>query len=406
MAVTDTVAAATYILKRKYMPGKIAQLTQRNHPFYNQVRKDPRFTGEDMRFVTKYANPQGVTSQPNAAGFVAAQNADSVHKGVQWALDRSRKISYHTVEGELLMATADNEGSFIRAITYAIDSVLEEHGNKLAFDLAGDGTGKLAEVSTYAAGPPVVITVTDAKDMYKFSVGQTIGVYDTTLATLRGTKDITAVNRGAGTITLSAAVAGTVATDLLINVGDYTAGTGGNVISGIGAWVPATAPTSTAFFGIDRTADTELLGGHRLAATAMDLDEAILDICAEQAKWGARVDRIWMSPTNWNTLVAKLDQKVERMPGGGAVFGFDAIRVATPAGTALAVPDPSFPENRVYCTDMRSIFMKHLGSLPHMAEDDGRQLMRVTDDDGIEFRARSFSQLGVSHPGRNGVITL
>ena len=86
---------------------------------------------------------------------------------------------------------------------------------------------------------------------------------------------MTAVNRAAGTITFNSDVStitGISVGDHLVREGDYD-----NVITGFGAWLPTTAPT-TSLFGCDRTQDVDMLGGVRSDGTNKELVEA-LDHC-------------------------------------------------------------------------------------------------------------------------------
>src|SRR5690606_15045282 len=73
--------------------------------------------------------------------------------------------------------------------------------------------------------------------------------------------------------------------DTLNVLGDYNA-----KLSGLGAWIPASAPSVTPFFGVDRTVDVTRLAGVRVSSAGKPLDEALVDAARRCNREGGRPD--------------------------------------------------------------------------------------------------------------------
>jgi len=86
-----------------------------------------------------------------------------------------------------------------------------------------------------------------------------------------------------------------------------------------------------------------------------------------------------------------MNAKVEYEGAGGeATFGFESIRIATPAGTLKVYSDPDCPTNRGRGFLAASHYYRTLLEPVHIIMDDGRPNLRSTSDDSIEARTRSM----------------
>jgi hypothetical protein len=92
--------------------------------------------------------------------------------------------------------------------------------------------------------------------------------------------------------------------------------------------------------------------------------------------------------------------------GGTADYGFEHVKVHTPAGTVKVYADADCPTNRGYVGKMSAIYLKHLKGLPHIVQDDGRPSLRSTSADDIEARVRSWCNLISPEPGCWGVFSI
>lgn len=120
-------------------------------------------------------------------------------KLTQWSTDSDRKAISNAVKR--LTATALDE------LRRQLDSQLMQAGNGVV--------GTVTSVTT-ASGVDTVVMTSDGFGARLVRYGQTVQVYDTTLATLRGSAVITLWDTENNTIELTPAVAGIIATDVLV----------------------------------------------------------------------------------------------------------------------------------------------------------------------------------------------
>lgn len=397
MSASD-LTTVPYIMKRLYSGGRPASVAQREKVLLSHLRKEPGFTGASYHVAVNYGSPQGVGST-----FTTAQSAAASSKGIQWTLTRAKKYGFCTIDAELIYASKNDQGAFVRAVKQEVDWMLDEMGHRLAVNLYGDTgqtIGQRASLSTNT------VTLSNADDAKHFSVGMTVGAVNAlTGGTPRtGTTTIAAVNEDGGTVTLTSAAAITsfADNDYLFAAGDYDLG-----LAGLASWFPLTAPTSgDSFFGVDRSVDTGRLSGWRVNDTNSSIEENMITLAAKCQRAGGRPRNGYLNPTNWANLSKRLGSKVQRDQGGEATIGFEYITVATPAGGIKVYSDPECPSNRGYILDLRSLYVKHLEGLPHIVMEDGMDSLRQASADGVEVRGRYWAQLVCDAPGWNGVFAI
>lgn len=391
--IGSTVAAADYIVKTVYKGPQVRLLNQRNKPFFNKRTKKNELYGKQVERPVSFADAAGVSNT-----FASAQTAVAVHQGVRWQITRKVKYGYYTLDAEVLHATKKDEAAFVREVRFAMDSLLRQMGKMSAIDLWGNGEGTLGEVSAISAN---VITLKNKVHTYRFSKKMKLEIWSAeTGGTQRtGTAEVTAVDKVNGKVTIDATPTGTAANDFIFSLGSR-----GNAIKGVDSWIPTTDPTSTAFFGVDRTQDLNSLGGYRLSGTAVDIDEGLLEIDSMIQREGGEPDEVWVDPTNFTNLSIKLGSKIERMDDSGPTFGFEFMRMMTPTGAKKVMADPYLGSDKAYIIESESAYIMHMEELPHFADEDGTTLLRQNDSDSLEFRGRQWWQLVVEAPGHSGVL--
>lgn len=123
-------------------------------------------------------------------------------KLAEWSTDSDRKAIVNAVR----KMTADSFDELRRQL----DSQMMQSGTGVI--------GTVTSVST-AAGVDTYTCTTDGFGVRLMRFGQTVQVFDTTLATLRGSGEITALDTNAKTVSVTPAIAGAVATDVLVTSG-------------------------------------------------------------------------------------------------------------------------------------------------------------------------------------------
>ncbi len=176
--------------------------------------------------------------------------------------------------------------------------------------------------------------------------------------------------------------------------------------SGLADWIPDVAPTSTPFFGVDRTLDVTRLGGLRFP-TSSPIEEAIQDALAIQNSAGASPDKGFMNPVDYGNFVNALGSKVVRtklMNDTGV--GFSGVTVDSPCGQVDMVADVNCPRGKIYLLQMDTWTYASLGEAPHILDYGDGTSLRVGNQDAQEFRMGVRGQLMCSAPGYNQVVLL
>ena len=397
MAASDLTSVA-FIYRRKYSDRSVGDLAMRDHPLYSMISKEDGFTGSAFFYPIRYGNPQGVSGT-----FSSAQTAAASSKGLQLQASRKAKYGVITLNGEAMAACGD-KGAFLDLVSQETDGVIEEMGDSLAFDLYREGYGKRGRRSSASSD---IITLTTADDARNFKVGMTVVADDTEAGTsLRtGSTTVASVDEDAGTVTLTSAagISGFADNDYLYRLGDPS-----TCMEGLASLFPLTAPAAAeSFRGVDRSVDTRRLAGVRVNDTATAIEENLGLVAVKISQIGKKADVAFLNPIKFWEVVRRLNAKVEYDGGGGtADYGFEHVKVHTPAGTVKVYADADCPTNRGYVGKMSAIYLKHLKGLPHIVQDDGRPSLRSTSADDIEARVRSWCNLISPEPGCWGVFSI
>lgn len=397
---SDTTTVA-YIYKRVYDDKSVADMAMRDHPFFNMVPKKDVPFGANQYYSIKYGNPQGISNT-----FSTAQTNSENSRGVQLAVGSRQKYGVITLDGVSMAKAEGNKGAMMELVTLETDSVLEEMGDDLAFELYRNGDGDRGRRSSASTN---VITLTDAEDARNFKVGMTVVADNNqTGASLRtGSTTVTEVDEDAGTVTLTSAAAITSFAD-----NDYLFRQGSvndSCIEGMAVLFPLTAPSSgESWRGIDRSVHTRLLAGIRVDDTSTPIEEN-LGLVATKIKQASKksANVCFLNPIKFWEVARRLNAKVT-YDGGGlkAAYGFEGIDVHTSAGVIRIVSDPDAPANRGRVTRLDTLCVYHRRAFPHLIREDGLVKLRSASADSFETRARSIANLISYQPGASGVFSI
>lgn len=389
-----TFAAA---LKQHYMALTVKNLVYKNNPLYALMPKYEQFGGLNMPIPLLYGNPQGRSGTFSNA---LAQKTNSQVKA--FTLTRVQDYALANISNEVLEASQGDSDAFMRAATTEVDGAFQAITRSIAGAQYRDGSGKIGVVSSISAGVGGTITLVRPADIVQFEVGMTIQAVSTVPALRTGSAVITKVNRSTGVITVddTAGITGLAATDSLVVAGDYN-----KKISGLEAWVPLADPTSTAFFGVDRTADVTRLGGVRKDVSALPIEEGLIEVSALVAREGGTPDYCFMDFANFANLEKALGSKVIYTPvkDSEGIIGFEGIKVHGQKGPIAVVPDQNCQGDRFWMLQMDTWKLCSLGAAPKLLKSDGMEFLRVSTDDAVEVRVGAYMQMGCHAPGWNGV---
>ena len=426
MATYANVSNQVAALKELYTGDDyMKDLVYKKNPFLALVPKDESpggFAGKYIPVPLVYGTPQG-----RSATFATAQTNQTAPALASFFVYRVSNYQLVTITNELLEATKSDAGAFVDEAKLNMDTGFRNISNDLAHDLFGDGSGSRGQLSGISTG---VITLVNPGDIVNFEVGMALVSYSVsgttaTQSTGAAIGYVIAVNRSAGQLTVSATAGGAAGTPsnwsgsfpYLAVSGDVNFASGGLAtgsaykVSGLGAWIPTTAPGgSDSFWGVNRSADVTRLGGVRYDGSAQTIEEALIDAAALVAREGGEPDMCFMSFASYSALEKSLGSKVQYVDvkHEEADIAFAGIRVHAPYGPITVVPDRSCPPETAYLLQMNTWKFRSLGKAPHVLTYglEGLEGIRVGNADALEIRIGYYGNLICSAPGWNCVVSL
>ncbi len=391
-------------LKNHYTQDRVEDMVFKNNPFFALVPKMESFGGDELPIPIIYGNPQGRSKTFRTAQTAATTSSSKITKFV---LTRVKDYGVVTIDNETLEASMGNENAFIEAKTTEIDGIINSVSRSLAINLARNSTSAYGQVLAEPAETASTFTFTLKRlsDINNFEVGQSLVIWSLASAgsqrTSDGTDDewlVAGVNRSTGVLTMT----GTYSSSGSIAANDYifVEGDRGLGISGLEDWIPATAPDSTTFFGANRSVDPTRLGGLRLDASAMPIEEALIQAEAEVVGQGFSLTHFFMGHRALSDLKKSLGSKVEYVNmHANARISFTGVSVEGSKGPISCVADHNFPSDRIFGLNMDYIKFYSLGKAVRVLNSDGLQMLRQSQDDGVEIRYGFYGNLGMRAPG-------
>jgi hypothetical protein len=399
------------ILKTRYTPDFQETLTYPNKPLFAMMKKFTKMGGKQWEVPVFFEDIQSVSATFSTA---QTQSTATYSRVKSFSVTRVEDFGLATVKGQDIESTKGDANAFIDMLTLSVDSVMRSLARSAAISLYRSGFGAIGQVSS--PGGDTTLTLVNKQDITNFAVGMKIAFSASESGdALRDSGEevtVNSVDRNAGTMVLSAnetSIASIATNDYIFRAGDrQDSSTPTRLkIAGLEAWVPYTAPTSTTFFGVDRTTDTRL-GGCRLDGTAMPIEEALIEGSILVQREGGDPGTAFMNPTKYGNLINSLGSKVQYcdIKAGTAGIGFRGIDLHTPAGSIQVLPDRDCPVNRIFLLDMKTWTLGSLGEIPRILSHDGLENLRQASDDGLEIRVGYYGNAYCNAPGWNCVIAV
>lgn len=402
-------------LKEYYTKQRVLSLVYKDAPLLALLPKVEKFVGNKLPIPVRYGIAQGVS-----ATFANAQTLSTATSSLieRFELQRKKKFGIAVIDGELIKATASDDGAFVKALTEEIDSVITAMKRRLAWDLYRNGYGRVGTVSAFAGGA-TTITLGNTEDVVGWEKGMVITACTTedsgVLHNSGATLTVSAVNRATGVITFSAGVTSTIAalttSDSMFAYGDResAASPSRTCVSGLKAWIPQSAPTSTTFLTVDRSLDPTRLGGQRVDGSAVPIEEALIDGAVQVGREAGVLSHYFVSFANWAKLEKALGARVrysQESVAGTAGIGFKAIEVSGPGGVIKVIADAYCPSDTAFGLSMDTWKLYSMGPMISVLDEDGLSMLRQTDANGYESRHASYLELGCDAPGHNVNVKL
>lgn len=402
MASLDQTSAS-YFLKTLYPREAIENMVYKTHPLLSMLKKNTGFKGENMKIPVSIADIGGVSST-----FSTALANKSAGKGAAFFITRAKAFALASIDYETLKSTEGDSAAFTTAIKIEMDRAYNALSRSLAISMFGTGSGSLGQVDASTTLTGAILILKNINDVVKFEVGQVI-VASTTDGggSVKTARTITNIDRSAGTVTFNSNLnTGTAwaSQDYLFVEGNYDL-----QIKGLRAWIPDSAPTSTPFFLVDRSVDTDRLGGLRFNGSAMPIEEALINAASLAARAGATPDVIVMNFNKYRELEISLGSKVQYVDiktETKAQMGFRGMLIMSPTGPMKIVADRDCPSDRAFMLQLDTWTLHSLGEAPVLQDADGNKMLREANANSLEFRLWYSAQLACTAPGYNVNIYL
>lgn len=393
-------------LKTHYTDDRVENMVYADNPLLALMPKMENFGGRDLPIPIIHGNPQG-----RSRTFSNAQaRADVTSTLVKdFVLTRKKDYSLATIDNETLEASKGDANAFMDAATTEIDGAIQSATRNLAISVYRTSSGAIGQLLEEPAETNTTFTITlkNASDAANFEVGQMLVIYSAESGGTKRNSDgsddewvIAGINRSAGTITLTGdyTSSGTIAANEYI----FVEGDRGASISGLADWVPSTAPGATTFFGVDRSVDTDRLGGLRLDGSTLPIEEALIEADAMVSAQGWGLDHFFMNPTTFGDLKKALGSKVQYVDmQANAKISFRGILVDGAKGPIKVVADHNCQGNRVWGLKLSMWKLYTLGKAVRVLDTDGLQMLRQASADGVEVRYGQYGNVGCRAPGAN-----
>lgn len=392
-------------LKEHYTDDMVQDMVYKDNPLMALLPKMEDFGGRNLPIPLIYGNPQG-----RSATFSNAQTRGAATNSLieAFTLTRVKDYSIATIDNETLEASKGDANAFMEAATTEIDGCINSLTRSLAVAQYRDGTGWIGQVNAEPGeAATTVITLKNINDVTNFEVGMQLVFWS---ATSGGTQrnfdgtttagNISAINRSTGVITI--AVAYTASGTIAANDYMFVNGDRGLKLSGLEAWIPASAPSATLFFGVDRTVDVTRLAGQRYDATNVPLEEALIEGASRVAREGGKIDHFFMDYSKFAALEKSLGSKVQYIDlKVTAEIGFRGIVINGPRGPIKCIPDQNCPSDRCFGVQLDMWKLYSIKKAVRVIDTDGLQMLRQASSDGVEVRYGFYGNMGCRAPGYN-----
>lgn len=396
------MTAANALLKEYYDDQKVHTLVYKDNPFLAMIPKDENAVGEYITIPVIYETSQGASSS-----FSTAQTNQVAAQSVKFLLTLKPGYSLATIQNQVILASANDKGSFLRVAKVHTDNAIRREKNRLAAFAFRSGTGSIGQVnaSGWTSG---VATLQNIGDIVHFGVNQTLqdNATDGGASPRAALGYVIAVNRATGALTVSTTLGGAAGTPSGWTVSEYllTQGDNNATLSGLLAWLPSTDPTSSDnFYGVNRSADTLRLGGIRYTGTSQTIEEALVDASMLVGREGGAPEHAIVPYANYGSLEKALGAKVQYVTHTGpADIAFRGIRINGANTTIDVFPDRSCPANTAFLLQMDTWKLYSLGPAPGIIRyTENEDMLRVYNADASELRVGEYANAGCEAPGWN-----
>ena len=420
-----TVADYDKVHRELWPDQRVVQELYEGCPTFGLINKKTTMGYDGKHIALQYGRNQG-----RSATFTTAQSNVSANSFEKFLVTSVDDYAIFELSGKLIRSNVNPSDAFlVDVMERETRGAMSQIKRSLCVNLMGDGTGVRGQVGPSSAitegGGDSVIELATPGDVKNFEAGQKVVAAATTTGALRDSGaayEVIGVDLVNGTITLDGTVTTTSSwadDDYLFTEGDAAAGGSLKMISGFRAWVPDSAPSATAFFGVDRSAYPQHLAGWRFTASGLGtttIRETILKSYAQMSRMGSVMQDnfpnvVVLNGEDYGDFLDELDshstwhEPVKRA-GNGVDLYYEGINIHTPIGKVSVFHDDQQTGGRALCLNPGSWTFDSIGPAPAFAEEDGLRIARKAASDSYEGRLYYHANLYCDAPLFNANIAL
>lgn len=349
-------ASILAMLKVYYKDG-VENLMFRNSPVLKKIKKE-RVEGKTQNFSAMYGRGGAVGGD----FLVAKNNAATVSKAVEFAVEPGQLFSVYTMNSKEVQASQTKRGAYMKIAGAKMFAASESFRKTLAAALYGTGYGEICLTGAawaFTSGTKADITLPDYAIM-AIDIGSQLEVKEVLNNNAKKvTLTVESINGNTVNVTPDKTVT-VLATDYVVLAGSND-GNKPLLPIGLAGWLPTTRPVAgTSFFGVDRSIATDRLAGAFYDASAINEKKSVtvqklLQKCRRQ---GSQADLIVMNDSDFlefsaeieatNTYFTQTSTKAKRE----ANVGFDKFSASFSTNyIENIVDDPYCPKGRFYILD-------------------------------------------------------
>jgi hypothetical protein len=399
-----------------------------NQSYFGVVNKDTTFYEYIRHIAVGYGYTGGASAQ-----FTNAKRNKSPSVESKFDITPVIYYSLFSIQRNLLRRAQNKKAAILPALERQVKMALNVWKRRQGIYLWGSGVGNVAQILTDQGGTATLnvpsgttqvltssqIQITNVPDMKKFQKNVNVGfMTGNTVTDTQRTQVVpllvTNLDRDNGILTFNVPVNTSCpthgATDYICFDGDANGVAAGNY-----GWVPQTAPTSTAWFGLDRTQDVQWLGGWRVSGKGMTLKGAAMKAAKVIAEADGQGTHLFLSPNDYLNLQYELESSgnLRNTKDPASSIGkyssgvtFNGIEFMGSMGPIKAFFDINVPDGYPMLQDLDTWTFATMGDAPYFDSEDGNEILREVDADAFEGRIVGDLQNYTEAPGRNVVLTL
>ena len=393
MATLD-LAAANGVLKEFYLPRLRMQLNDELSPMFSMLEKSTQnVEGEEVVFSIHTGRNPGTGSRTELADLPTA--------GTQKYAKVRTDLKYHYGEiqftGQVIKRAKSDQGSFINAASNEMERLGLDLKHVMNRQLFNDAEASLAVVAS-VAGQVITLDAPGPEQLRSFVVGMPVDIGDSVDPVVGADSVVvTAVDRAAGTITVTGSVVGVLAGHFVRMEDSF-----GAEITGLEAIINE----QDVLFGIDGATEAvwnsfvDDNGGTLRAPTELLMERAIDEIAIACGMVPSMACAPHDVVRNYGAQLTsqKRYNDTRQLQGG-----FEGLDIATGSGSLTLVADRFAPANTIWIANPDHLVFNEASDWEWMDED-GAVLERVPSKDAYHATMFKYCELTTDKRNSHGRI--